>query len=191
MGADQRMYPGVWTTLAGIRMHDWSGCSGEGGIRGVAESLASSCGVCDGDCLVGSSLGGMVACEITKIRRIPFVFLLGSALSKQEVSPILSALRSLSDYVPYDWIRFSSGKVPGELAGMFADADPNFVRSMCRAIFEWEGGASPDSTVVRIHGQSDLVIPAPNAVDLLLDGGHLISMTHADQCVAFIRSKLG
>ena len=35
------------------------------------------------------------------------------------------------------------------------------------------------------------VIPPPAHVDLLLNGGHLISMTHARECVDFVAGKLG
>jgi len=32
------------------------------------------------------------------------------------------------------------------------------------------------------------VIPTPAQVDLALDGGYLIAMTHADECARFLKS---
>ena len=183
------MYPGCWLTLDGILPHDWVRGARLGGIREVALEMAEVCGIRDGDCIVGSSLGGMVACEISKIRHIPKLFLVGSALRKEEISRVLAAVRPLAAVVPIGLVKRFAGMMPGEHFAMFSAADPLFVRSMCRAVFEWEGGFGSRTEVLRIHGRHDLVIPAPSQVDLLLDGGHLISMTHADQCVGFIRSR--
>lgn len=76
---------------------------------------------------------------------------------------------------------------PGAI--QFAGADTSFIRAMCAAIFKWEGLGQTTTQVLRIHGKHDLVIPPPSAVDLLLDGGHLISMTRAAECVDFIRAN--
>ena len=58
--------------------------------------------------------------------------------------------------------------------------------SMCKAIFQWQGLEPVSVPVFRIHGRKDLVIPPPPKVDLLLDGGHLVSMSHARECIDFI-----
>ena len=142
----------------------------------------------DGDSLVGSSLGGMVACEIAKIRKIKTLYLVGSATRKEEVSTLLAILHPLAQVAPFDWLRFSAGKVPNELAQMFADTESSFVRAMCAAIFKWEGLGTSATKVYRLHGKHDLVVPPPIKADLLLDGGHLISITHAKQCVDYIRA---
>jgi hypothetical protein len=60
---------------------------------------------------------------------------------------------------------------------------------MCSAIFQWNGLGVTSTKVFRIHGKHDLVIPPPKQADLLLDGGHLVSMTHAEECVAFIKAS--
>ena len=70
MGSDRRMYPGKWKTLPDLEAHDWMQHRGES-LAEVARSMCDSCAIRDGDVLVGTSLGGMVACEITKIREIP------------------------------------------------------------------------------------------------------------------------
>lgn len=144
----------------------------------------------NGDTLVGCSLGGMVACEITKIRQIPTLYLIGSAMRKEEVSSFLAAIHPLARLAPLDWLRASAGKVPNELAQMFAGTETSFLRAMCSAVFEWHGLGASKTKVYRIHGRHDLIIPAPPKVDLLLGGGHLISMSHAPDCVEFIKANL-
>jgi hypothetical protein len=155
----------------------------------AARSMAEACRIRDGDLLVGSSLGGMVACEITKIRKIPQLFLIGSAVRKEEVNALLAALHPLAKYAPVEWVRVSAGKIPLELSQMFTGIESSFVKAMCAAIFKWEGQASPETRVHRLHGKRDLVIPPPPKADLLLEGGHLISMTHAEQCSSYVGTE--
>ncbi len=73
---------------------------------------------------------------------------------------------------------------------MFAGVETSFILAMCSAIFEWEGLGASETRVFRIHGRRDLVIPPPASADLFLNGGHLIAMTHAAECVAFIQTSL-
>jgi len=153
--------------------------------------MCDSYNISDGDVLIGASLGGMVACEITKIRDISRLYLIGSAVRKEEISTLLSALHPLAQIAPLDWLRILAGKLPTELAQMFTSAEPAFVRAMCVAIFNWEGLGPSTTKVIRLHGRHDFVIPPPQTVDLLIDGGHLISMSHAAECAAFIMGDSG
>jgi len=152
----------------------------------IARSMCDSCQIKDGDDLVGASLGGMVACEITKIRKIRRLFLVGSAVRKEEINTLLMALHPLAQITPIDWLRISAGKIPSELAQMFTNSEPAFIRAMCFAIFKWEGLGQSETKVFRLHGRHDLVILPPKTVDLLIDGGHLISMSHAKECTEFV-----
>jgi hypothetical protein len=185
------MYPAPWSDLPGFVAHDWIRHSGEKSLAEVAQSMCGTLGIRDGDVLVGASLGGMIGCEITKIRKIPVLYLVGSATRREEVNGLLAALHPLARVAPIDWLRFSAGRIPTEFAQMFTGIEASFVRAMCSAIFEWDGLGISNTKVVRIHGKHDLVIPPPDRVDLLLDGGHLISMSHAQQCAEFIRADLG
>ncbi len=189
MGANRRMYSAPWLSLPDFVAHDWTLYSGEKSLADIAQSTCKALEINDGDSLVGSSLGGMVACEITKIRKIKTLYLIGSATRKEEINAILTTLHPLIQIAPIDWLRFSAGKIPNELTQMFAEAEAPFLRAMCSAIFEWQGLANSDTQVYRIHGKNDFVIPPPANVDLLLDGGHLISITHPAQCVEFIKAK--
>lgn len=188
MGADHRVYPGPWLCLPNFVAHDWVPYSGQQSLCEVAQAMCDACRIEDGDDLVGVSLGGMVACEIVKIRRISRLYLIGSAIRKEEVGRLLAALHPLAQIAPIDWLRISAGKIPRELAQMFAAAEPSFIRAMCAAIFEWEGLEPRTTEVFRIHGRHDLVIPPPKELDRLLEGGHLISMSHAAECVEFIKA---
>ncbi|HTJ00939.1 MAG TPA: hypothetical protein VL527_18800 [Dongiaceae bacterium] len=188
MGADQRMFPPPWDSLPEFRAHDWPRYAGEQTLAEVAEAMCRAANINDGDSLIGASLGGMVAGEITKIRRIATLYLVGSAVSREEISAVATRLHPLLQVAPLDWLRFVAGKIPWELTRMFAGTESTFIRAVGPAIFQWPGLGPPRTRVRRIHGRRDHIILPPARADLLLNGGHLIAITHARECVNFIQS---
>lgn len=127
----------------------------------------------------------MVAAEIANQVPVSQLILIGSAAHPDEVSRLLAIIHPLIDLAPVSFATRLAGKAPQELSAMFAKSDPGFIRAMCRAIFSWQGCQSPAPTY-RIHGENDRVIPPPPEVDLRIDGGHLIAMSHPDACASFI-----
>lgn len=156
----------------------------------VARLCIQRAGISDGDTVVGTSLGGMVACEIAKCCRLSRLVLVSSATRPDEVSPILRLLHPLIEYTPVQFLQAVSSKLPWELCQMFSEVDPAFLRNMCRAIFDWEGLEHSGPALFRIHGMLDAVIPPPGNANVLIPGGHLISITHAEECVTALQSVL-
>jgi pimeloyl-ACP methyl ester carboxylesterase len=190
MGADERMYPGPWHSLPDTEFLRWPAYAGEESIDAVVWRMVAEHNITPGSVVIGSSLGGMVACEIANRMTLSGFFLLGSACDPSEVNRILAALHPLANMVPFRQLQSLLGKLPQAYGDLFMDADPEFVRSMCHAIFKWNGLQRGVQRPIRLHGLHDLVIPCPAQVDLKLDGGHLISLTHAPECVAYIRKRL-
>jgi len=189
MGANHAMYPGPWRELAETTFIDWPAYRGETTVRQMAERIVDERGIKDGALIVGSSFGGMVGCELAKLVAVRGIVLIGSAKQKEEVRHLLGWLLPLVDYAPLDLVRRAAGKMPGEMAQVLASADGPLIRAMSKAIFTWDGCDDSRGVPVRIHGRRDMVIPCPPAVDLEIDGGHMIAMTHADECVSFIRKR--
>lgn len=191
MGADHRMYAApAWQTLPDARFIDWPVHRGETTIAAIAARVIAQAGIRESDTVIGSSLGGIVGCEIANQLRLRALVLIGSAQSPAEISPLLTLLHPLAALAPLDFIRTAAGKLPGELCGMFADSQASFIRAMCSAIFTWPGLDRSRLCPLRLHGRQDRVIPPPVDADLLPDGGHLIAMTHATECVSFIRENI-
>ncbi|MBK8478169.1 MAG: hypothetical protein IPL39_18255 [Opitutaceae bacterium] len=189
MGADHRMYQApAWHTLAETRFLDWPKHRGEDSITAIADRMIAEAGINAGDTVIGSSLGGIVGCEIANRLRLHALVLVGSAQSATEISGLLAALYPLAALAPLDFIRLSAGKLPGELCEMFVDSQTSFIRAMCRAIFTWPGLDLARQRPIRLHGRHDRVIPLPPGADLVLDAGHLLAMTHAAECVAFLNA---
>lgn len=187
MGADSAMFTGSWRQLPDAVFVDWPTYEGEQTLTEIAARLVATYGITDGSIVVGTSLGGMVACEIARLRRLHRLVLIGSAVHPNEINPLLAALRPLAKLTPVDWMQWSAASMPGELARMFGRSNPDFIRAAIQAVFQWQGLGPSLPSPVRIHGKSDRVIYAPRAPDLLLDGGHLIAMTHAQECCDFIQ----
>jgi surfactin synthase thioesterase subunit len=184
------MYSGAWRRLPKCRFLDWPEYQGEATIVALADRIIAEQDIKEGDYLIGTSLGGIVACEIANRIDVAGLVLVGSAKNKSEINALLRMLHPLASLTPLEFIQKAAGKVPGDLAQMFHEGQAPFIRAMCHAIFEWEG---LDETRIeqprRIHGRHDRVIPHPDGVQHWLDGGHLIVMTHARECVEFLSSQ--
>lgn len=188
MGADSTMYRNEWRQLPNATFLDWPPYLGETSLAEMARRIVDDHGIAEGSVVVGHSLGGMVACEIALLRRLRRLILVGSASRKEGVSSLLAALHPLAAHTPIELLQSLLGRLPGELAVMFSRSNPEFIRAACKGIFEWNGLPPHAIRPLRIHGRLDLVIPPPGEVDCLLNGAHMIPVTHAAECVQFIRS---
>ena len=190
MGTDRRIFPDPWSTLPGFIAHDWPRHRGERTLSEVARRVAEVYAIRDGDSIIGTSLGGMIACEVAKIRRLRRVFLVGSATHKTQISRMLTWLHPVAGIVPFRLLQIGARRLPNLPAQMFGAVEASFVRVMCAAIFRWDGLGDLTVPCVRIHGRRDWVIPPPTGVEHLLDGGHLIAISHARECAALVRGYL-
>jgi len=190
MGADHTMFRDDWLSLPDCVFLDWPPYRGETSLSAIAARMVREAGIPDGSVVVGHSLGGMVSCEIARLRNLKELVLIGSARRKEEISRLLAALHPLAAFTPFELTQNIAQKLPGDLFKMFARSDADFIRATCKAIFEWDGLDESRITPKRIHGRGDQVIPLPLEADLILEGGHMIPLTHARECVAFVRSLL-
>ncbi|WP_309383381.1 alpha/beta fold hydrolase [Cerasicoccus frondis] len=189
MGATAAMYADpAWQSLTGVIYHDWPEWRGESTLEQWASRLITEHSIQEGDIVCGSSLGGMAAAEIANQAPVGGLILLGSAQHPDEVSRFLSLIHPLIDLAPVSFVAQCAGKVPVELSTMFAESNPAFIRSMCRAVFQWRG-IQTQPRLLRIHGAKDRIIPPPPKVDLLLDAGHLLAMSHPADCADAIRQR--
>lgn len=179
-----------WQTLEDCSFLDWPDYAGEDSLTAIAKRIVEEAGITDGSVVVGHSLGGMVSCEIAQIRNLKSLVLIGSASCKEGVSSLLAKLHPLAAHTPFEFMQAVARKLPGDLTHMFGRSDAEFIRATCKAIFQWNG-LPPDSIrPKRIHGRHDVVIPLPSEVDCVLNGGHMIPVTHATECVEFVREAL-
>ncbi|MBF0198892.1 MAG: hypothetical protein HQL32_14340 [Planctomycetes bacterium] len=110
-------------------------------------------------------------------------FLIGSAVSSDEVSAFLRTLIPLANITPLSLCTKLAGKTPDLLSQMFAEQNPEFIRAMIKAIPGWKYNGN--ANIYRIHGKYDHVIKCKEA-SVTLNGGHLIAITHANECLKAI-----
>jgi len=191
MGATEAMYEGSWSEVEGAIFINWPKYEGEVSLEQVAEKLIQEYGISGEDELIGTSLGGMIACEIARLVSAKRVILVGSASAPSEVRTVLKYLSSLANITPIEMVQLLCGKYDAKLLKMFKETDAKFIRMTSKAIFKWSGLDTDQIEAVRIHGKKDKVIVPEGKTDLLIDGGHLIVMTHADECVEYLREHCG
>ena len=207
LGADHRNYPGPWTELPGCTLLNWPEYQGKASMPEVARYMADAWQLPPGAILVGSSFGGMLACELAKILPLHALVLVASTTTRDNFTST-AKMKRLTRVLPLRlvqlllrcsrpvlekiWGRSPTPAVRAVLDSiqMFSTCQAGFYRNVFQAISTWEGFADHHTRLVRIHGCHDkLILPPPHA-DLYLEGGHLIVMTHARECVNFIQSWL-
>lgn len=190
MGADERMYPEPWLSLPNSHFYNWSSWQGESSIKDFAKALIKTHKISSQDILIGSSLGGVIAAEIAQALQARGLVLVGSAKDPGEINTFLKALQPLIHLSPISFSQKLCSSLPGhELTNSFAQANPEFIRTMCQATFHWQG-FKKDIPLLRLHGKSDLIIPYPKDADLTLNTGHLIAFTQPEACVYAIQNWL-
>jgi pimeloyl-ACP methyl ester carboxylesterase len=190
MGADAGMFTGSWRHLPEAVFANWPTYAGEDSLAEIAQRIVATYAIPDGAVVIGTSLGGMVACEIARIIRLRRLVLIGSATHPSEINSLLTSLQPLHRVAPIGWLQWSATSFPGEIARAFSQSETAFIRSAIGAIFKWDGLHASLPRPLRIHGRYDTVIPPPDEADLFVDGGHLIAMTHSHACCEFITQAL-
>lgn len=180
------MYAGPWRQLKDCRFIDWPACDGEQSIHALADRLIGEYRIHQNDILIGSSLGGMVGLEICEIVKSPKVVLIGSALNPGEISFVSKALIPLAGRCFVKASQFISSLSGNSVLRMYSKSDTDFIVAMSKAMLHWEGFRGDLKKVARIHGRQDRLIRCPVDSEIIEDGGHLIAVTHPQECVEFI-----
>lgn len=155
-------------------------------------------GIQAGDSLIGVSLGGMLACEISKWLPIQKLTLISSCTKSQHLHPLLMRLSFLGPILPWDLIRRVAIPVPGlseerRLAvEMFRESDPVFVRWACSHAAGWDGLKS-SADLFSIHGDHDPVFPVERqTVHHVIHGGdHLMVISRQAEILPLLLQRHG
>jgi len=207
LGADSRTFRGPWEEIANAIFVEWPDYRGEMSIAAVARFVADAWKIPDGATLVATSFGGAVACEIARIRALRAVVLIASspdagdfigARQTDRMARFISLTmiqRLLREREGIRRSRYGRDPTPFRRALLdaieqFTVASIPFYKGMTQALVKWPGCGELPVKLLRIHGRHDRKARVPAKANLLLDGGHLIVMTHARECVDFIKAEL-
>lgn len=186
MGANSKMYQGAWLDLNHATYIDWPPYKGEASLSELAIRVATHYKIQGNDILIGSSMGGMVALEISKLLLLDRVVLVGSAIDVSEMNLLLTLLAPFVDFAPIEFFQKFAGRHDSLFQQMFASSDAVFMRTMCKAISTWDGYPGNLTRITRIHGEKDKVIKCPRDCHVIKGAGHLVPITHARECVDLI-----
>lgn len=192
MGATAKMYHGAWREWEHAEFLDWPAYGGEQTLGEVAQRVIAAADVRAIDGIVGSSMGGMVALEIAARVGSPWVGLVGSAKDATEINRFLRLTAPLATMTPVRLAQVLAGSASGEFGALVREADPAWIKAMCRATAAWRGPAF-DGVILRVHGERDRVIPCPAEADDVVripKAGHLVAMTHPAECVDALKKLL-
>jgi len=201
LGADERLFEPLHSAIPSLVVPPWPTPKSGDSLLAFAKRLLSVIPGGENMYLGGASFGGMVALELAALVRPRGVFLIGSCTSPQSITPVAQLTRAFLHVVPVSLFRPRRWQMPfvtpmfGRLTSgqralflSMAERTPaSFLKWGLEAILSWH--PSPVAVPVHhIHGSRDRLIPIgrvqPNRV--VSGGGHLLTLTHAEEVVAFL-----
>lgn len=143
--------------------------------------------------LVGTSLGGMIALELTKYIKPEKVILIASIKGRDEMPLFMRAMKYLklhrllkgTDYKRLNNLMVrrldSRGDSPAAelIRQMTIDARPEFIEWAINAVIHWQPGKVDLSKVHHIHGQKDQLFPWKKIKNarFIAGGSHVMNIT--------------
>jgi pimeloyl-ACP methyl ester carboxylesterase len=204
LAADASVFSPQKLTFPQLRVPQWVKPLPDETLSAYSERFANLIRPAERCVIGGASFGGILALEIARFLNPLCVVLIGSVREPGEM-PLrirsFSWFRGAISYVPLAPLQWSAGSIcvaqrwMPHLAGVarqFRDADPDVVRWSVRQLLSWKKPPQITCPVYQIHGNRDFVFPIsrtnPDAV--VRGGGHVISLTHAQQVNAFLSECL-
>ncbi|MBN1908400.1 MAG: alpha/beta hydrolase [Pirellulales bacterium] len=203
LGADERLFGPQAAALERVVVPAWIPPRRQETLSEYARRLGETLDVPRQFILGGSSLGGMVASEMTRHIRPEALVLLGSCRDARSLARWTLPCRPLAPWLPARGFRWAGCLAPAVVrlargmdaptqrlvVEMFRQADPQFMRWALAAILRWKSSPAGDTPTFQIHGGRDLMIPLcrvrPDRI--IPDAGHLLTLTHPDAVNDFLR----
>lgn len=208
MGADERVFAPQAAAFENLIVPRWLEPVVGEPLSAFAKRMAEAIDP-DAPCFLGgASFGGMVAMEMLPHLNVRAVFLIGSVRRPDELPLAVRMFRPLAFFVrwlPLELFQIGSRLVRtifGRwmrphvriLLHQLEQSEASFLRWAISAMLRWRHtdlnvGALP---VFQIHGDQDRPIPIGNIqpTEVVQGGGHVISLTHAEQVNAFLRKHM-
>jgi pimeloyl-ACP methyl ester carboxylesterase len=154
--------------------------------------------------LMGSSMGGMLACEIAKVTHPEKVLIIASAKCRDELPlryrfqkfvPLYKlfkgeTLRSFA-MSAQPIVEPDSRRERATFKAMLLDKDPDFMSRSIGMICNWDNQHIPQN-IVHIHGSNDHVIPLRRVKNAIVidNASHMMTLTQSDVVQPFVNQLL-
>ncbi len=202
IGCDPRLYDRIDLSGIDVVKLAWPdfppGCT----LASIAEEMSRKVRKDEPHILVGVSMGGMVAQELAEITKPVKVVLISSWTGPGEWSLLARAGSAFQSYRSIThftmWATWPVKRILGRrdratdrlLWEMACEETARKIRIGTGAILRWKG--SPwKGPLMRIHGDSDVVVPMRFPVDHVVRGGpHIMVLTRAEEVTRLLRLAL-
>jgi pimeloyl-ACP methyl ester carboxylesterase len=184
LGADCRIYKRLDFGDNEVVNVDWIKPEPTDTLTTYAHKLINQYYIAEGSIVIGNSMGGMIAVEISKIVRLRKVILISSIRTVDEAPGYFSFFRNLPLYrfIPdkainsFDYfLDLFFGHLNKGKKGIFRDMlkgwTPEFLKWAVEAVLKWDNKVIPENNVL-IIGDKDMVFPYKNVRDaIVIKGG--------------------
>ncbi len=207
LAADERLFGPQLAAFPEFSVPPWIEPQDKETIESYAERLAETLQPVAPYWIGGFSFGGMLALEMAaKLRPRPRgVLLLSGVRGRHQLTANFKQRVAVASLIPeqiqkmfYEPFaeRFAQNEGLDEahtklLVSMARNCDPKFLRWASQAAANWFAALDlAGIRVVHLHGEFDRVIPdvRKQATHTIAGAGHLITLTHAEQVNAILRS---
>lgn len=184
LGVDSRVFKRIDLNEYEMIHVNWIAPHRKESLETYSKRLFESVAPKDSYSVMGVSFGGMIAQEWAKIQQPKHLILISTAFNSTEISlPLriggklgLTGLMSprialLFPRLLYYYFGVNSLESKQLLKDIIRETDARFMRWAAKALLNWTPSKQPLG--IRIHGQKDKIIPAPNHSNLeLKNSGH-------------------
>jgi hypothetical protein len=193
LGADKRMYAQQLKVLPHARVLEHLKPIVGQSLTEYALRVAKEIDSSKPFALVGTSLGGIISMELSRLLNPEKIVLIASIKNRDEMPLFMRSMRLLKLHrlIPGDGFkRFnnlmvkrldSRGDSPAAevIKQMTIDCDPEFIEWAINAIIQWRPPVQYRSDIVHIHGTNDLLFPIQKIKNpvAIRNGSHVMNMT--------------
>lgn len=204
MGADSRIYQNIKTDGYEQVLVDWFEPDKNDTIASYAQKIKERYGITDGDIVIGNSLGGMMAMEISKMLRLKKTILISSIKTINEAPWYFRLFRTLPVYkILPGWLithstrvaRYVVGNIGKHHMNLFTDmlhkSSVRFLKWSMQAALYWNNQIIPENTF-HIVGDNDRIFDhhrIKNAA-IVQGGTHIMIFDRADEINQWLTTVL-
>ncbi len=204
MGADHRLYQKFRLEHGPIHYLNWIE---HGKSKTLADyaALMSERITTENNVIVGSSMGGMVAVEMSRIVKPLATVLVSAPTGRQEFPRILKTVNAIKLHklvtpgqvmkiagLADTFMGFKTKEQRALFYEMLKGNGPEFLHFSVGAVLEWRNKQLPEGDFIQIIGSLDRLFKAPKADNAFVieGGGHFTAFEKADEVSQIINSYI-
>lgn len=203
MGADRRLFTKIQVQKVNHHYHEWRHLPGAQTLSDYAEWLASQIQTTN-NVYIGSSMGGMMATELMRVKPADHLILLSAPIGRHEFPPLLknlSAIRIGRWFSPRQmhklnrmantFMGFKSKEDQALFFEMLEGYGPDFLHFAVNAILDWKPTEFTFPYVQVIGGDDKLFKSQKMAQPIVLPGaGHFMTWEKPEDLSAIIQKEI-